>query len=107
MDVFGGFGHDLATWTTHETAQRQEVSPCTDSLLLGCSHLVGSTGLQVESAEDVLIRGAANGQVCAAWSLCSSGYGERITDCSSIRPVYEIGSRAERPLDRVGPFGDR
>ena len=22
-------GHDLATWTTHETAQRQEVSSCT------------------------------------------------------------------------------
>ena len=42
------------TWTTHEAAQRQEVSSCTDSLLLGCSHLAGSTGLQVESAEDVL-----------------------------------------------------
>ena len=55
MDLFGGFGHDLATWTTHEMAPRQEVSSCTDSLLLGCSHLAGSTGLQVESAEDVLI----------------------------------------------------
>ena len=46
---------------------RRSLASRLDSLLLGCSHLAGSTGLQVESAEDVRIWLSICSEECAGF----------------------------------------
>ena len=47
-------------------------------------------------------RGAAGVQVCSAWSLCSSGYGERVTD---VLLVARLFGRCTRWIIGCGVLG--
>ena len=86
------FGHDLATWTTHEAAQRQEVSSCTHWFMDECAGFT-SDKLQEEkfrdvigcvSQFDVLLKGV---RLCEGryWNVTWKGATATLPCCSGIQ----------------------